>query len=102
MLGDGSSQTGLRKEVRRARAFAIPIQLSYLAVIDVTDSTNVHMGLGALESSGKATSSHLVVGKDMVDRVNGAGAEDGSPAGARQDVEGTRETRHLAIVKRKR
>lgn len=88
--------------VRRARTSAISIQSSHLAVIDVTDSTNVHMGLGALESSGQTTSSHLVVGKDMVDGVDSAGAEDGSPAGARQDVEGTRETRHLAVRKQKR
>ena len=88
--------------VRRARTSAISIQSSHLAVIDVTDSTNVHMGLGALESSGQTTGSHLVVGKDMVDGVDGAGAEDGCPAGARQDVEGTRETRHLAVRKQKR
>lgn len=89
-------------QVRRARTSGMAFQSSHLAVINVTNSTNVHMGLGALESSGQATSSHLVVGKDMVDGVDGAGAEDGSPAGARQDVEGTRETRHLAIGKQKR
>lgn len=66
-------------------------------MIDVTNGTNVHMGLGTLKSSGQPTGSHLVAGKDMVDGVDGARAQQGRPAGARQKVQGTRDARHLAI-----
>ena len=66
-------------------------------MIDVTDGTNVDVGLGTLESSGQSTDSHLVAGEDMVDGVDGTRAQQGSPAGARQNVQGTGDARHLAI-----
>jgi hypothetical protein len=69
---------------------------AHLAVIDVTNGTNVNVGLGALEGSGQATGSHLVAGKNMVDGVDGARAQQGRPAGTGQEVEGTGNARHLA------
>lgn len=66
-------------------------------MIDVTDGTDVDVGLGTLESSGQSTDSHLVAGEDMVDGVDGARAQQRRPAGARQDVQGTGDARHLAI-----
>lgn len=72
-------------------------QRAHLAVIDVTNGTDVHMGLGTLKSGGHATGSQLVAGKDMVDRVDRARAQQGRPAGACQQVQGTRDARHLAI-----
>lgn len=56
-------------------------------MIDVTDGTNVHMGLGTLESSSQSTESCLVA-ENMVDGVDGAWAQSGRPAGARQDIQG--------------
>lgn len=70
-------------------------------MVDVTNGTDIHMGLGTLESSGQSTSSHLVAGEDMVDGVDGAWAQQGRAAGARQKVQGTRNARHLAIEHRK-
>lgn len=66
-------------------------------MIDVTDGTDVDVGLGTLKSSGQSTDSHLVAGEDMVDGVDGTRAQQGSPAGARQNVQGTGDARHLAI-----
>jgi hypothetical protein len=66
-------------------------------MIDVTDGTDVDVGLGTLESSGQSTDSHLVAGEDMVDGVDGARAQQRRPAGARQDVQRTGDARHLAI-----
>lgn len=67
-------------------------------MVDVTNGTNVHMGLVTLESSGQSTRSHLVAGEDMVDRVDGARAQQRRPAGTRQEVQRTRDARHLAIA----
>lgn len=58
-------------------------------MIDVTDGTNVNMGLGTLESSSQTTNSQLVAGEDVVDGVDGARAHQRCPAGARQKVDGT-------------
>lgn len=60
---------------------------AYLAVIDVTDGTDVDVGLGALEGSGQATGSHLVAGEDMVDGVDGTRTQQRRPTGARQEVQ---------------
>lgn len=68
----------------------------HLAVVDVTNGTNVNVGLGTLEGSGQATGSQLVAGEDMVDGVDGARAQQRRPAGARQEVQGTGNARHLA------
>lgn len=63
-------------------------------MIDVTNGTNVNMGLGTLESSSQTTNSQLVASEDMVNGVDGARAQQGGAAGARQEVNGTGE-RHL-------
>ena len=84
-----------------ARMSGIWRQASHLSVIDVTNCTNVHMGLGTLEGCGQSTSSHLVAGKDMVNRVDSARAQQGRPAGARENVQGTGNARHLANGKAK-
>lgn len=52
------------------------------------------MGLGALESSGQTTDSHLVAGENMVNGVDGARAQQRGPAAARQEVDGTGDARH--------
>jgi len=67
-------------------------------VIDVTDGTDVDVWLGTLESSSQSTDSHLVAGEDMVDGVDGTRAQQGRPAGAGQNVQGTGDARHLAIM----
>lgn len=98
VLGDSGSQGGL-DEMNRLDTSGYKIILplnAHLAVIDVTNGTNVNVGLGALEGSGQATGSHLVAGEDMVDGVDGARAQQGRPAGAGQEVEGTGNARHLA------
>lgn len=66
-------------------------------MIDVTDGTDVDVGLGTLESSSQSTDSHLVASEDMVDGVDGTRAQQGRPAGARQDVQGAGDAGHLAI-----
>lgn len=68
---------------------------SYLAVVDVTNGTNVNMGLGTLESSSQTTDGQLVAGEDVVNGVDGARAQQRRPAGARQEVDGTGNARHL-------
>ena len=50
---------------------------SYLAVVNVTNSTNVNMGLGTLESSSQTTGSQLVAGEDVVNGVHSVGAQQG-------------------------
>jgi hypothetical protein len=98
VLGDGGSQGGLHA-MNRLDTSGYPIIMAlnpHLAVIDVTNGTNVNMGLGALEGSGQATGSHLVAGEDMVDGVDGARAQQRRPAGTGQEVEGTGNARHLA------
>lgn len=62
----------------------------------MANGTNVHMGLGTLESSGQPARSHLVAGEHMVHGVNGARAQQGRPAGARDEVQGTGDARHRA------
>lgn len=108
VLGDGGSQGGLWTdglnfmfEWQRCRNKS---RIAYLAVIDVTngawnnllarrwitrqrqDLTNVHVGLGTLESSRQSTAGHLVA-EDMVDGVDGSRTQQGGPASARQKVQ---------------
>lgn len=64
-------------------------------MIDVTNGTNVNMGLGTLERSSQATNSQLVAGEDVVDGVDSARAQQGGAAGTRQEVNGTGNARHL-------
>jgi hypothetical protein len=96
VLGDSGSQGGLwmREVIVRWYTWDHDGIASYLAVIDVTDGTNVNMGLSTLESSSQSTSSQLVAGEDVVNRVGGARAQQGGAAGARQEVNGTGK-RHL-------
>lgn len=79
VLGDSGSQGGLHG-MNRLDTSGYPIIMAlnpHLAMIDVTNGTNVNVGLGALEGCGQATGSHLVAGEDMVDGVDGAGAQQG-------------------------
>jgi hypothetical protein len=98
VLGDSGSQGGLHEmnQLDTSGYTIIKALNLHLSVIDVTNGTNVNVGLGALEGSGQATGSHLVAGKDMVNGVDGAGAQQGRPAGTGQEVEGTGNARHLA------
>lgn len=98
VLGDGGSQGGLDEIYRLDTPWhRIDTALNpHLAVVDVTNGTNVNVGLGTLEGSGQATGSQLVAGEDMVDGVDGARAQQRRPAGARQEVQGTGNARHLA------
>ena len=98
VLGDGGSQGGLDEMYRLdTPQHRIDTALNpHLAVVDVANGTNVNVGLGTLEGSGQATGSQLVAGKDMVDRVDGARAQQRRPAGAREEVQRTGNARHLA------
>ena len=102
MLGDGGAQGGLDGTNRldtskhTSKHPTLMALNPHLAVIDVTNGTNVNVGLGTLEGSSQTTGSHLVAGEDMVDGIDGARAQQRRPAGARQEVKGTGNARHLA------
>lgn len=88
---------------------------SNLSVVDMTDSTyekprlarsmrqdtaikrlltNVNVRLGTLEDCGHSTGSQMVLGENMLDRVDSARPQQGGPAGARKQIGSSGDARH--------
>lgn len=88
---------------------------SNLSVVDVTDGTyeklklarsmrqnttikrlltNVNVRLGTLEDRGHSTGSQIVLGENMLDRVDSAWPQQGGPAGARKQIGSSGDARH--------